>query len=87
MTPDTYKLVIYLFFLFSFLFVSVHFGIGATICTHREIQSLPYAFFLWIYPLILKQLKSLWHVLGPDQTFHCKSCVLEQGLKIFHLRF
>ena len=39
-----------IFFIYSYIYVflaiSVHFGVGTTIRTHREIQCLPYAVFI-----------------------------------------
>ena len=40
LTQDTGHMTFFFFFVF-FLSISVRFGIGATICTHQEIQCLP----------------------------------------------
>ena len=48
MTHDILYIYIYINLFGPFLSLSVRFGIGATIRTHREIQCLPYAGFFAI---------------------------------------
>ena len=54
MTSDTSHFLLF----FSFLSISVHFGIGATFCTRQEIPCLPYAGFLYLKWI----LQSLWRI-------------------------